>query len=66
MSSTVILAPEKESVADRVDRMFNESNSYEEDEDSDHPSDIVLPTETTLQCQSQAYSIFASFVLRYD
>ena len=27
MSSTVILAPEKESVADRIDRMLNESNS---------------------------------------
>ena len=47
MSSTVILPAEKESVTDRVDRMFNESYSYEGDEDSDHPSDIVSPTETS-------------------
>ena len=29
VSSTVILAPEKELAADRVDRKFNESNGYE-------------------------------------
>ena len=56
MSSTVILAPKKELAADRVDRMFNESSSYEEDENSDHPSDIVLPTETTEKSKPGMFS----------
>lgn len=47
MPSTAPLPLEKDTVNDRVDRMFKESNTYEEDEESSHSSDIVPPTETT-------------------
>lgn len=45
--STASLPSEKETVSDRVERMFKESNTHEDDEESFDSSDVVSPTETT-------------------
>ena len=45
--STASLPSEKETVSDRVDRMFKESNTHEDDEESFDSSDVISPTKNT-------------------
>ena len=45
--STASLPSEKETLSGRVERMFKESNTHEDDEESFDSSDVVSPTETT-------------------
>ena len=53
---TVSLPLEKETVADRVSRIFNESGASRKLEDGDNSSDIVSPTETTARSKPGVFS----------
>ena len=56
MTMTVALPSEKETVADRVNRMFSESSAFQDLEDSVASSDIVSPTETTARSKPGVFS----------
>ena len=53
---TVTLPLEKETVADRVSRIFNESSASRKLEDGDDSSDIISPTETTARSKPGVFS----------
>ena len=53
---TVTLPLEKETVADRVSRMFNECSASRKLEDGDDSSDIISPTETTARSKPGVFS----------
>lgn len=52
----VTLPSEKETVADRVSRMFTESSPCQDLEDSVASSDVVSPTETTARSKAGVFS----------
>lgn len=53
---TVTLPSEKETVADRVSRMFTESSACQDLEDSVASSDVVSPTGTTARSKAGVFS----------
>ena len=53
---TVSLPLEKETVADLVSRIFNESGASRKLENGDNSSDIVSPTETTARSKPGVFS----------
>ena len=55
-TTTVILPLEKETVSDRVSRIFNKSIPSGKLDDGDDSSNIVSPTETTARSKSGVFS----------